>query len=256
MCANGEAMSIDDIEDYETLYGIKKLPRQSVIEPREIYGVLPRRAVRNPIGTSASSQKTTFVYRVPATGFRDEVGLTDSLGETAVGDEILISPETYDLEFQALEFPYEYPTGNWRTHTIDMRLTTVSGRRVLIFVRYEKSLKDYRTWKEIDAIEAAYPRSEADDFIVVNANDYTRARRDNLRRMHRLVVFQPDPLADDLVFEAVQSLNTLWLMKDICKAINLSKARIFQACNRLIARGLLGANMDAVICHHSRVWKV
>ncbi len=249
-------MSIDDIEDYETLYGIKKLPRQSVIEPREIYGVLPRRAVRNPIGTSASSQKTTFPYRVQATGFRDEVGLTDSLGETSVSDEILISPETYDLEFQALEFPYEYPAGNWRAHTIDMRLTTISGKRVFIFVRYEESLEDDLTWDEIKAIKAAYPRSEANDFFVINADDYTRARRDNLRRMHRLVAFQPDPLADELVFEAVQSLNALWLMKDICKAMTLSKARIFQACNRLIARGRLGANMDAVICHHSRVWKV
>lgn len=85
----------------------------------------------------------------------------------------------------------------------------------------------------------SYPRSEADDFFVVNADDYTRACRDNLRQIHRLVVFQPDPLADELVFETVQSLNTLWLMKDICKAMNLSKARIFQACNRLIARGRL-----------------
>ncbi len=137
-----------------------------------------------------------------------------------------------------------------------MRLTTISGKRVFIFVRYEESLEDDLTWDEIKAIKAAYPRSEANDFFVINADDYTRARRDNLRRMHRLVAFQPDPLADELVFEAVQSLNALWLMKDICKAMTLSKARIFQACNRLIARGRLGANMDAVICHHSRVWKV
>lgn len=248
-------MSLDDIDDVETLYGIKKLPRQTKITLREIHGILPSRAVRNPIRASATSQTSTFVYKVAATGCKEEIGLAESLAEVAVGEELLLSPEIYDVEFQPLTFGYEYPKGRTQPHTIDIRLTTISGRRVLVFVRYEESLLKPYVWEEIEAIRAAYPRTEADDFIVINANDYTRPRRENLRRMHRLVMFQPDDLADEMVFEAVQELKTLWLMKDLCKAMKLSKARVFQSCLRLIARGRLGANMDAVICHHSRIWR-
>lgn len=249
-------MSIDDIEDYETLYGIKKRPRQSVIEPSEIYGILPRRAVRNPISTSSSSQKVTFIYKTPATGFQDEVGLAESLAELAAGNEVLLSQETYDVEFQALTFDYEYPAGRRKSHTIDLRVSKFSGVRFLLFVRNEKSLLKPYVWDEIEAIRAAYPRSEADDFLVINANDYTRARRQNLNLMRKLFMYQPDRLADEMVFETVQKLKALWLMKDICKASKLSKSRIFQSCLRLISQGRLGADMDAVICHHSHIWKI
>lgn len=248
-------MSIDDIEDVTLLYGVPKSPKQKALKLNPIYGLLPTRAVRNPITRSGTSQKVVLPYRVAATGFQTEIGLCDSVAEAAVGEEALISPDVYDVEFQAVTFPYRHPEGLIQYHTIDLRITYHNGLRRMVFVRYGESLSHASTMAEIEAIYEAIPHGEADEFVVVNADTYSRARRDNLSRMHRLVAFQPDPESDLIVEKVVSNLKSLWLMSDLAKHIDLPKRRVWQSCLRLIAAGVLGADMDAVICHHSRIWR-
>ena len=100
------------------------------------------------------------------------------------------------------------------------------------------------------------PHQEAHEFVQVEANAYSRPRRDNLRRMHRLVAFEPDPVSDQLVEGVIHDLKTLWRMTDLIPHIGLQPKRIFQSCLRLIAAKKLGANLDAVICQHSHLWRV
>jgi hypothetical protein len=249
-------MSIDQIEDVELLYGIPKQPRQKAVTLKPIYGLLPSRAVRNPITTSATSQKVVLPYKTAATGHQIEIGLCESLAEAAVGEEAIISTDVYDVEFQPITFPYEYPAGRKRNHTMDLRITYHDGTRRMVFVRNEMSLSKPWTWEEIDAIHEAIPNCEAEEFVVVNADAYSRARRDNLNRMHRLVAFQPDPESDLIVEKVATNLKSLWLMSDLAKHLDLPKWRVWQSCQRLIAAGVLGADMDAVICHHSRIWRI
>lgn len=223
----------------------------------EIHGVLPFTGVRNPNTVSNSSHKISFLYKTEANGWRPKVGLADSGGELAAGEAALINPHIYDVEFQPVRFPYEYPTGTWHWHTIDLRLTFRSGRKRFVFVRNAESLEKPSVQAEIDAIKSAVPPQEAHEFVQVEADAFSRPCRHNLRRMHRLIAFEPpDPAADRIVEEAVNRLRTLWLMSDLQKHLDLSPARIFQSCLRLIAVGKLGADMDMEISHHARIWKV
>ncbi len=75
--------------------------------------------------------------------------------------------------------------------------------------------------------------------------------------MHRLIVFEaPDPIADRQVLDAIHNLKTLWRMSDLQRHLGLVPARIFRSCLRLIAKRKLGADLNAVISHHSRIWRV
>lgn len=233
-----------------------KIRSAGKIEVGPIHGVLPFTGVRNPITTSSVSHKIMLDYRTAANGWQRKVGAAESGAEAAVAEEALISENTYDVEFQPLTVEYEYPPGHVRKHTIDLRVTLRCGLRRLVFVRNRESLEKPYVQAEIDAIHAAIPPHHGDRFCIVEADSYSRARRDNLRRMHRKIAFEPDPDADEIVEEAVRQLKTLWRMSDICPIVDLAKARVFQSCLRLIARKRLGADMDAVICHQSRIWRV
>ncbi|GFE67324.1 hypothetical protein [Litoreibacter roseus] len=242
--------------DHDTwAYGLPKTRSAGKIELGPIHGVLPFTGVRNPISVSSTSQKVMLPYKTEANNWMPRVGAAESAAEAAVAEEALISPDIYDVEFQPVEFAYQYPAGRKRKHTIDLRLTFRNGLRRFVFVRNRTSLRKPETQEEIEAIWLATPPSEAHEFAVVEADTYSRPRRENLRRMHRAVCFEPDPIADHIVTDALWGISALWRMSDISKVVDLSRARIFDACLRLLANGQLGANLDNVICHHSRVWK-
>lgn len=88
--------------------------------------------------------------------------------------------------------------------------------------------------------------------IVVNADDYTRQRRDNLFCMHELVQ-EHDDEADEMVHQVARNLKTLWQIHDLFSQVPLPQRRIFRACYRLIARKKLLVNMDHLIVEASRV---
>jgi hypothetical protein len=245
-----------EIEHDDWAYRLPKLRSAGKITVGDIHGILPFSGVRNPITASKTSQKVMMIYKTAANHWQPRVGAAESLAEAAVAEDALTSPGVHDVEFQPVEFGYEYPSRSRRSHTIDLRVTFTSGLRRFIFVRNRSSLLKPWVQEEIDAIHAAVPAQEAHEFIIINADDYSRARRDNLRRMYRLTSFQTDPEADELVFDAVCRLKTLWKMSDLRSVIDLVPARIFQSCLRLIAQQRLGADLDAVICHHSRIWKM
>ena len=245
----------DAIDHEATQYALPKLRSAGKVNFGNIHGVLPFTGLRNPISVSSTSYKVSFQYKTAANNWQPRLGLVESGAELAVAEEMLISPNLFDLEFQPIEIRFRHPDGSMRTHFPDLRQTLQSGLKRLIFVRNASSLKKQVTQDEIAAIVAATPKQEAHEFVVVDADSYTRPRRENLRRMHRLVAFQPDPGADEIVSAAVKSCRSLWTMSSLFPYAALSKARIFQSALRLIAAGRLNANMNAVICHHSRIWE-
>ncbi|MFV0490838.1 MAG: hypothetical protein ACK5M4_03375 [Pseudorhodobacter sp.] len=242
--------------DHDTWnYGQPKRRSAGKISPPEIHGVLPFSGVRNPITVSSTSHKVSLTYRTEANGWQPRIGLADSGAEASAAEKALITPGIYDVEFQPVRFPYRHPSDRTAWHTIDLRITFRSGRRRFIFVRNRQSLEKPWTQAEIDAIAQAVPHQEAHEFAVVDADAWSRPHRDNLRRMHRLVAFEPDPVADEIVEIAIHDLKTLWRMSDLIPHVDLQPKRIFRSCLRLIAAQKLGANLDAVISHHSRIWR-
>lgn len=244
---------IDLVRDNDTwLYEPEKLPKMSTITLGEIHGVLAFDGVRNPSSRSNSSYKVLMPYRTPANDWVPKVGIAESAAEAAVALQLLMSPNTYDLHFQPHSVSYEDEDGANRTYTHDLLVTFRSGHRRMVFVRNEDSLKKPRTTRDIEAIIAATPKKVADDLIVVNANDYTRQRRENLFRMHSLMA-SPDWEADDDVWQAAQTMPTLYYMKDLFPRVGVSQSRAFGACYRLVAQGLLHANLDHVLWEHSHI---
>lgn len=244
------------IDHDEWAYGQPKLKSAGKVELGPIPGVLPWTGARNPLTASSISQKVTMKFRTAKNNWQPKVGLAESLAELAVAHEALIDPEIYDVEFQPLTFPYVGPSGGAHWHTIDLRYTYRSGLRCLVFVRNASSLAKPSVAEEIRAIFRAAPVHEAHKFAVVDADAYSRPRRDNLRRMHQVVAFEPDPEADETVTKAAENLRTLWRISDLFRVVDLQPGRVFKACLRLIAQRDLQADMDAVICEHSRIWRV
>ncbi len=245
-----------DIDHDTWNYGQPRLRSAGRITLPDIHGVLPFAGVRNPITASNTSFKVSLTYKTEANGWQPRVGLVESGAELAVGEDVLTTPGIFDVEFQPVRFPYRHPSGRTAWHTIDLRITFRSGRKRLVFVRNRDSLQKPWVQEEIDAIAKAVPSHEAHEFVVVDGDAYSRPHRENLRRMHRLVAFEPDPVSDQLVETAIDDLKTLWRMSDLARHIDLQPSRIFASCLRLIAAKKLGANMDAVICQHSRIWRI
>lgn len=233
-------------------HGAEKLPRASALNLSEIHGVLPLDGVRNPSSRSNTSQKVFFTYRVSANNWLPKVGKAESWGEAAVSLEAIMSPNVCDVGFQPCKVEFCDDDGTTREYTHDLLVTFQNGYRRLIFVRNEASLKKPRTQRQISAIAAATPKDMADDMIVVNANDYSRQRRENLLRMHHFV-FHPDAEADEAVFHTARSLRSFYYMKDLFLHAPVSQPRAFAACYRLVARGALRANLDHVLWENSRV---
>ena len=245
-----------EIDHDEWAYPLPKIRSAGKITVGDIHGVLPFSGVRNPITASSVSQKIMMNYRTAANDWMPRLGAAESLAEAAVAEEALITPGVYDVEFQPVQFDYEYPAGSRRSHTIDLRFTFDCGLKRFVFVRNRSSLVKPWVQEEIDAICAAVPPQEAHEFITVDGDSYSRAHRENLRRMHRLVSFQPNPRADGIVFEAASRLKTLWRMSDLHDVIDLPRREIFQSCIRLIAQKKLGADLNGVICQQSRIWRL
>jgi hypothetical protein len=193
-----------------------------------------------------------LTYRTPANDWRPKVGIAESAAEAAVGLEAVMSATTYDVSFQPLQVHFRDEDGAMRSYTHDLLITYGNGHRRLVFVRNEASLRKPRTKRQIEAIWAATPRRAADDMIVVNADDYTRQRRDNLMRMHHFV-FHPDDEADEALLETARSLTSFYYMKDLFPHAPVSQSRAFAACHRLVARGALLANLDHVLWENSRL---
>lgn len=239
--------------DHDTWnYGPQKLPRASAISLTELEGILPFDGVRNPSSRSSTSHKVFFPYRTPANNWVPKIGIAECAAEAAASFEALISPKIYDLALQPLTVPFRDEDGVKRNYTHDLLVTFQNGYRRLIFVRNEESLKKPRTQRQIRAIAAATPKKVCDDMIVVNANDYTRQRRENLMRMHHFV-FHPDEEADEALLETARSVRSFFYMKDLFPHAPVSTPRAFASCYRLIARGALRANLDHVLWENSRV---
>lgn len=244
---------IDFVKDNDTwLYAPQKLPRMSAISLGEIHGVLAFDGVRNPSSRSNTSHKIFMPYRTPANDWVPKVGIAESAAEAAVALQVLMSPNLYDLRFQPLTVRFTDEDGASRTYTHDLLVIFRCGHRRLVFVRNETSLRKPRTTREIQSIIAATPRSAADDMIVVNANDYSLQRRENLFRMHSFMA-RPDCEADELVWQTALKLQTLYHMKDLFPRVAVSQKRAFAACYRLVAQGLLQANLDHVLCEYSHI---
>lgn len=233
-------------------YSPPKLPKASKIELPEIDGVLPFDGVRNPSARSSASHKVHITYKTAANAWQPKVGIGESAAEIAVAHEALVCPSLYDLHFQPMTVHFRDEEGVSRQYTHDVLLTFRNGRRRLVFVRNKASLSKPRTVREIEAIRAATPRTAANDMIVVNADDYSRQRRENLFRMHHFV-FSPDAEADDIVWHTARRLRTLWFMHDLFPHVPIDRKRVFAACYRLVAQRKLHANLDQVLWEHSRI---
>lgn len=244
---------VETVKDGDTWYHAPhKLPRMDPINLGDIYGVLPFDGVRNPSARSNTSHKVFIPYRTAANDWVPKVGIAESAAEAATSVQALMCPDLYDLHFQPLEVTFTDEGGKPRRYTHDLLLTFRSGYRRLVFVRNEASLMKPRTVRDIQAIIAATPKDAADDLIVVNANDYTRQRRENLFRMYHWMSIQDDE-ADDIVWETARNLRTLYFMKDLFPHVPISQPRAFQACYRLVAKGLFHANLDHVLWEHSQI---
>ncbi len=242
----------DDITDHDSWnYSTPKLPKASAIKLGHIHGVLPFDGVRNPGFRSATSHTIWFTYKTAANDWQPKVAICESAAEAAVAYEALMSPDIYDVSFQPLTVKFQID-GKSREYTHDLLFTFKNGLRILVYVRNGESLARPKTWREISAIRQATPPTAANDMIVVNADDYSRQRRENLFRMHELVQ-ESDQEADDLTLFTAENLEELWQIKDIFPHVGLSQRRVFRACLRLIARRKLIADMDNVILETSCV---
>lgn len=244
-------MTNDVIDNDSWNYSTVKLPKAPPVKIGDLHGVLPFDGVRNPGSRSATSHTVWLTYKTPANSWKPMVGICESAAEAAVALEALMSPDTNDIRFQPLTVEFQLD-GKRRRYTHDLLVVSKSGHRRLVFVRNEESLSKPKTWREIAAIGKATPPEAANDMIVVSAGDYSRQRRDNLFRMHRLLQ-ENDHEADALVLSTARNLKTLWQMKDLFPHVPLAQDRVFRACLRLIARKELTANLDTVILETTRV---
>ena len=230
----------------------KKKPKQPALIVAPIHGVLPYRGVRNPLIRSNTARKVSFAAATPATDGMPELYHFDSEAESVVGLEALLDPDLYGLEVQLPPIMYRCRRARKMVpHHFDLRLTFRDGYRRAVFVRNGWSLSRRQTQDEIEDIFRCIPMDFADDAVVVNADHYTRAYRDNLRRVWRLSS-RPDPEADAHV-EQIARTTGYWLLRDLIAQCGLPTAQAWQSAMRLIGRRVLWADWHAVINIHSRV---
>mgnify|MGYP003148324916 CR=1 FL=1 len=218
-----------------------------------IHGVLPFDGALNPLTRSNTSHRVSMAFATPATRGQRKIYHFGSEGESSVALIALLSPEFHGLEVQLPPFEYRPQGGEKpRKHFFDLRVTFRDGFRRAIYVKNGKQLRTRKIQAEINSIFKWIPCEFADEAIVVNSDDFTRAYRDNLRRAWYLHQ-QPDPEADNHV-EAIARNSSFWFLKDLVEKCDLPPAVVWRSAMRLITRGVLGANWHAVINIHSRVW--
>lgn len=244
---------LHSINDHDTwAYSPPRLPPQNKIRLDAIPNMLPFDGVRLPSSRSRTSHRVWFPYKVAANNWVPQVGICESSAEYAVALHILMLRDTYDVKFQPCTVSYLDDNGVERKHTHDLWFENRQGRRRLVFVRNAWSLSKPSTQREIEQILAHTSNKEADDFLVVNADWYSRQRRENLTRMHNFV-FKPDPEVDEATHHVAANLKSLWFMKDIFPHVPFETPRVFASCYRLVAAGVLSANLDHVLWENSQV---
>ena len=250
--AGNEDLMSEELDHDTWLYGPPKAPRASELKFKPLRDVLPFDGVRNPTSRSSISHRIAFTYHTAANNYRPRLGLAESAAEEAVAYEALLSPNLYDLRMQPVTITYDHPDGGKRKHTFDLGLVHVSGHQRLVFVRNGHSLAKPEVQREIAAIQAAIPKSVAHDMIVVNADTYTRQRRENLHRMYR-ASRAPDPGADEMVLDVVSQLPGQVLLRDLVRKVDLPSPRVMQTVWRLLGQRRIAANLDHVISLQSLV---
>ncbi len=228
----------------------KKKQPALVVAP--IHGVLPYAGDRNPLTRSDTVKRVSAAIATPMTGGIRQVYHFDGVSEYAVALDALRSPDLFGLEVQLapVEF-YCRRMRKMRTHRFDLRITFSDGYRRAVFVRNATSLAKPETQNEIDDIFAAVTDDFSDDVMVVCSDDYTRAYRDNLRRIWEYLQVQ-DREADAIVEYAAQSTN-YWYLSDLIANCDLDPWRCYQAAMRLIGQNVLWTDMHGVIDYPSRV---
>ncbi|PWR00995.1 hypothetical protein DKT77_19315 [Meridianimarinicoccus roseus] len=247
------AEALDTIQDHDSWnYRLPKLARMSQVKLEDIDGVIQFDGQRNPSSRSATSNKIFFTYKTAANEWLPKVGIAESAAEAAVGLQLVMSKNVFDVEFQPLTIKYNNHHGHPKLHTFDLRVTFNNGYRRLLFVRYRQSLERPSTIRQIQQIIDATSGQEADDIMIVNADQYSRQRRDNIFRMHHFV-FHPDAEADEELMSAGRRLTSLYFMKDLFPHVSVSAPRAFAACNRLVAKKFFRANLDNVLWENSHL---
>ena len=231
-----------------------KTKKRSPLKVPAPFGVQSYKGARNPQTRSNSAHRLSFALATPATKNVRQIYHFESAAEFAVALEASLDPDLYGLEVQlpAIRYPWEHNKQGYREHNFDFRLTFNDGYRRAIYVKNGRGLQSKTTQAEIAAIFASVGEDFADDAIVVNADHYTRAYRDNLRRLWYLSQ-EYCPEDDAAVKEAAQNTN-YWLLSDLISHCPIPPADAWQASMRLIARGVLRANWYSVITVHSRIW--
>lgn len=229
----------------------RKAPR---IKLENMRGILPYDGVRNPSARSNSAHRVHFTYKTEANNWSPKYGICESSAEFAVALEVLLNPDVYDIKFQpcSVDFICQV-TGKRRTYTHDILVVMRTGYRILLFVRNADSLQKESTWAQINQIESETMRLKlAHKMEVVDANAYSRQRRENLLRLWTINELE-DPAADVQVLDVMRSTPVFW-MKDIFPHVTVEASRVFEAVYRLVARGRLCADLDKVLWEHSKVW--
>ncbi|SPJ25389.1 hypothetical protein [Palleronia abyssalis] len=227
----------------------KKLPAL-VVDP--IHGVLPYDGFRNPLTRSDTAKRVSMIIATPMTNGVPRVYHFDGEGESAIALDALRSPDLYGLEVQLPPVPFLCRASHEiRPHHFDLRLTFKDGFRRAIFARNGASLAKPETQDEIDDIFACVTTDFADEAAVVNVDHYTRAYRDNLRRIWELLQVVDDEA--DSVVEAAARSSSYWFLSDLIANCDLEEWRAYQAAMRLVGRNILWTDMHGVIDYPSRV---
>lgn len=230
----------------------RKKKRDSTLKFTPKDGLLIDKGARNASGMSASSYRVMMpVYLMVNKGVPKLV-VAESAAEFGVVLEALMDPDLYNLECQPLTVHWRDEHGQKRRHTWDIRLTFRDGRRRLVYVKGARRLRDSATRDLLQEIVRHTPPQAANDYIVVNADQYHQIRVRNLNRMY-LAYREPDPIADEKVLEAALRLPKLWRLKELCTAAPLPMGVAMNACFRLIAAKKLAVNLDHILCEYSTV---
>lgn len=246
---NGDGMS-----NYRDWVGEDTPPKKKLpaLDVGPIHGVLPFEGARNPLTRSNTAKRISAAIATPRTGGVRQVYHFDGEAEFYVAVEALLSPDLYGLEVQLAPIDYyDRRSRKWRQHYFDLRLTYADGHRRAVFVRNGTSLAKQETQDEIDDIFAALTLDFADTACVVDADRYTKAYKDNLRRLWECSKVQ-DAEADGIVEKAARE-ESYWLLRDLISKCPIENWRAFQAAMRLVARKVLRADLYGVLDYTSRV---
>ncbi|MBP0483657.1 hypothetical protein [Sagittula salina] len=227
-------------------------PSLPALKVAPIHGVLPYAGSRNPLTRSDSVKRVSMTIATPMTDWKPQVYHFDGESEYAVALDVLRSPDVFGLEVQLAPIQYFCRRKRkLRNHHFDLRVTFNDGYRRAIYVKNARSLARRSTIDEIEDIFAAATGVIADECIVVNADDYTRAYRDNLRRIWDMM--QAVDAEADAVVEAAARNGSYCYLSDLIALCDIEDWRAYRAALRLIGRGILRTDLHGVCAYTSLV---